>query len=127
FLFKSVKNKNVISLANFLEKNGISVYSPRSNLFFERKEIKLLIGTLLLMFPSKINEIRSNSKDWYTTVYRYYLDTVTLTIEELKKEENKPLEKFIKFKAKNHLLLPEQRKGTDYSISQLIYQLFQFE
>lgn len=33
FLFSSVKHERVTSLANFLEKNGINVYSPRSDMF----------------------------------------------------------------------------------------------
>lgn len=127
FLFRSVRNDNVIRLANYLEENGISVYSPRSNLFFHRHEVKLLLGTLLLMFPSKVSEIKNNDKEWFVDVYRYYIDCINLTILELRKQENQTLEKFIKIKAKEHLLLPEQRKATDYSIAQLIYQLFQFE
>ncbi len=127
FLFRSVKNSKVIALANFLEKNGISVYSPRSNLFFERNEIKLTIGTLLLMFPAKVGEIKQNNKEWFASVYAYYMECIKLTIKELNKEENRALKSFVQFKAKEHHLLPSQRKGTDYSISQLIYQLFQFE
>lgn len=127
FLFRSVKNQNVISLANFLEENGISVYSPRSNLFFERREVKLLMGTLLLMFPSKVHEIRNNTNDWLSSLYSYYTECMNLTVRELRKEENQSLGKFVKIKARDHKYLPEQRKGTDYSISQLIYQLFQFE
>ena len=47
-------------------------------------------------------------------------------IKELKKVENKDLTTFVKFKARDHLYLPEQEKSLDYSISQLIYQLLQF-
>ena len=39
FLFRSVKNDKVIALAQYLEANGISVYSPRSNQFFDRKKL----------------------------------------------------------------------------------------
>lgn len=39
FLFKSVKNEKVLALASYLEENGISVFSPRSALFFEREEV----------------------------------------------------------------------------------------
>ena len=54
FLFKSVKNNNAIALANYLEKNGVKVYSPRSALFFERDEIIFAIGCLLSMFPNYV-------------------------------------------------------------------------
>ena len=127
FLFRSVKNNKVLELANYLEENGISVYSPRSNLFFERTEIKLLFGVLLLMFPSIINLMKTNDKKWLTSLYNYYHNCIKDTIKELNKAENKNLSNFIKVRAKEHLLLPEENRGLDYSIAQLIYQLFQFE
>ncbi len=46
FLFRSVKNERVIALANYLENHGVPVYSPRSDMFFEREEIKLLMVCL---------------------------------------------------------------------------------
>ena len=127
FLFRSVKNEKVIELSKHLEKNGINVYSPRSDLFFERDEIKLFIGTLLLMFPSMINDIKQNDKKWLIDLFNYYLECMNLSVNELKKDDNKSLSTFVKFKARDHLYLPEQEKGVDYSISQLIYQLFQYD
>lgn len=59
FLFRSVKNERVIALAEYLEKKGIPIYSPRSDMFFEREEIKLLIGTLLVAFPNYLKAIRN--------------------------------------------------------------------
>lgn len=47
FLFRSVKNDKVVALARFLEAQGVPVFSPRSNMFFEREEIRLIIGALL--------------------------------------------------------------------------------
>ena len=38
FLFRSVKGPAVKSLADYLESHNVPVYSPRSNMFFERKE-----------------------------------------------------------------------------------------
>lgn len=127
FLFRSVKNNKVVDLANYLEKNGISVYSPRSNLFFERREIKLMFGALLLMFPSMINTIKTNKSNWLEKLFSYYHNCINMTIEELNLPENKSLKDFIKIKARDHIILPEENKGLDYSIAQLIYQLFQFE
>ncbi|WP_217438606.1 ATP-dependent helicase [Fertoeibacter niger] len=51
FLFRSVKNDRVVALARSLESQGIPVYSPRSNMFFEREEIRLMIGALIFLFP----------------------------------------------------------------------------
>ena len=97
FLFRSVKNEKVIELSKHLEKNGINVYSPRSDLFFERDEIKLFIGTLLLMFPSMVTEIKQNDKKWYFDLYDYYFECMNLSVSELKKDENKSLSTFVKF------------------------------
>lgn len=41
FLFNSVKHPRVTALSEFLEKNGINVYSPRSDMFFKREEVML--------------------------------------------------------------------------------------
>lgn len=49
FLFRSVRNERVVDvdLARFSENKGIPVYSPRSNMFFEREEVRLMIGAQL--------------------------------------------------------------------------------
>lgn len=70
FLFRSVRNKRIISLAHYLEYKGIGVYSPRSNLFFNREEIILIIGIflyILLRADSKIynNEYKLEILDYY--------------------------------------------------------------
>ncbi|NLZ72885.1 MAG: ATP-dependent helicase, partial [Bacteroidales bacterium] len=54
FLFRSVKHDRVKELADFLEQNEIPVYSPRSDLFFEREEIRFALAALLLCFPEYI-------------------------------------------------------------------------
>ena len=38
-LCKSVKGDKIIGMVEYLEEHGIKVYSPRSEMFFERKEI----------------------------------------------------------------------------------------
>ncbi len=52
FLFRSVKNEKAVALSQFLESNGINVYSPRSNQFFEREEVRLMIGALIFFISS---------------------------------------------------------------------------
>lgn len=58
FLFQSVKNQNVQALAEFLESKDIKVFSPRSALFFEREEIRLLLGALIFIFPNLFDELK---------------------------------------------------------------------
>lgn len=61
FLFRSVKNSKVVELARFLEHEGIPVFSPRSNMFFEREEIRLMIGALIFLFP-QFPKVRAGRK-----------------------------------------------------------------
>ena len=61
FLFKSVKHTRVVGLANALEQRGISVYSPRSDMFFEREEVKQILGCLISCFTDYIGDLKSNA------------------------------------------------------------------
>ena len=51
FLFRSVRNYRALRLMEAMETRGIPVYSPRSNMFFKREEIKFFIGLFLMIFP----------------------------------------------------------------------------
>lgn len=125
FLFSSVKGEKVISLANFLESNGINVYSPRSDMFFQRNEIKFTIGCLMLMFPSYVKGLEDNEypylNDEHITYYRNCINTVN---EYLSQENNDELLKLIRRNGKNHSRL---NGTTDYAYSGLLYQLFEFQ
>lgn len=59
FLFQSVKHPRVTALARFLEQNHINVYSPRSDMFFQRDEIRLALGCLMLMFPRYVQGLEN--------------------------------------------------------------------
>jgi len=123
FLFRSVKNEKAVALSRFLERNGISVYSPRSNQFFEREEIKLMIGMLIFLFP-QFSEVRKWKSDAYLRIWDYYdHDCFGLVSAELRKPENEDLLKWARSISRNHMML---RKNTDYGFSGLFYQLLQF-
>ena len=76
FLFASVKNPQAVALAEYLESNGINVYSPRSGMYFQRDEIRLLIGCLMLMFPNYVVKLEQGDYDFYlrSGVNLYYED-----------------------------------------------------
>ena len=71
FLFRSVKNEQVRGLATFLEGQGIPVYSPRANQFFEREEIRLIIGALIFLFP-QFPQVRKWKDDAHLAIWDYY-------------------------------------------------------
>jgi DNA helicase-2/ATP-dependent DNA helicase PcrA len=123
FLFRSVKNEQVVALAQYLESQGISVYSPRSNQFFKREEIKLIIGALIFLFP-QFPQIRKWNDDAYLEIWEYYdNDCFRLFAEELRKPENSDLLKWCRSKAKQHLYLTE---NSNYAFTGLFYELLQF-
>ena len=120
FLFRSVNNPNVRNLSNYLESVGIPVYSPRSNMYFDRPEIKLIIGAYLSIFPN-FKDIRQGNSSYENPVWTYYdFECEQLFEEELEKPQNKELAKFIFELSQKH----ENLDGnTDYAFIRLFYQL----
>ena len=123
FLFRSVKNSKVVELARFLEHEGIPVFSPRSNMFFEREEIRLMIGALIFLFP-QFPKVRAWSEGVHLKIWEYY-DQLCFKpfTDELRKPENRPLLDWARPLAKRHMALAQ---NTDYAFSGLFYQLLQF-
>lgn len=84
FLFRSVKNRKIVSLAHYLEYKGIGVYSPRSNLFFFREEIKEIVGLFLYIL------IRDESKvfksEFKLDIVDYYKGCLTFVEKKIKKD-----------------------------------------
>lgn len=125
FLFSSVKHPRVTSLANFLEKNGINVYSPRSDMFFKRDEIKLSLGCLMLMFPKYVMKLEKQEFDFLQTEhYQYYKECIVAANKYVTKPENRELLQFIRKHGKAHAGLTGT---TDYSYSGLLYKMFMYK
>lgn len=121
-LFNSVRGEKVVKLAKYLERNGINVYSPRSNMFFERKEIKTVIGAMLLVFPQyliklKNREFKMKNEDLFT-----YYETCIKELEEYI-HKDKELKNFMKNTGTNHMNL---FANTDYAFGGLMYKFFEF-
>ncbi|QSP93795.1 ATP-dependent helicase [Marinobacter salinisoli] len=123
FLFRSVKSDKAVALARFLEAQGVPVYSPRSNMFFEREEIRLMIGALIFLFP-QFPKVRAWVEGVTLPIWDYYDHQCFKPFtDELRKPENKPLLDWARPLAKRHAVLAQ---NTDYSFSGLFYQLLQF-
>lgn len=123
FLFRSVKNEQVVGLARYLEDTGIPVYSPRSNMFFEREEIRLMIGALLFLFP-QFPHVRQWAEGVHLNIWDYYDHACFKSFTEaLRKPENKRLLDWARPLAKRHFALAQ---NTDYAFSGIFYQLLQF-
>lgn len=122
-LFNSVRGEKVIELANYLEENGINVYSPRSNMFFKREEIKYLLGALLLVFPQYLIKLRNRDFRLKNEgLFLYYEDCIK-TVEKYVLE-NEQLKIFIRNTGMSHMNL---FSNTDYAFTGLLYKLFEFD
>lgn len=124
FLFNSVKNQNVTALANFLEQNNINVYSPRSDMFFQRDEIRFALGCLMLMFPHYVQGLENGEYIFLQSEHSdYYKDCIKTANKYLTESSNSELLKWIRHRGIVHVGLTGT---TDYSYCGLMYQLFEF-
>ncbi len=125
FLFRSVKHANARMLADRFEERGINVYSPRSNEFFGRDEVRLIFGILLLLFPRYVEKLQQGQFPFLDEgTMHYYASCIMQANELLSKDENAELRRWIATRGRAHYRLME---NTDYNLSSLIYQLFEFE
>ena len=92
FLFNSVKHPRVTKLARFLEDNHINVYSPRSDMFFQREEIRLALGCLMLMFPRYVQGLENGDYSFLQPNHiTYYRNCIMTANEYLIQPDNKDL------------------------------------
>ena len=125
FLFKSVKNEHVTQLAEFLEENGINVYSPRSDMFFKREEIKFVIAAIMLTFPTYVAKLNEDKFEFMSEeLSNYYIQSITSFMDYINQSNNTKLLEWIQKKAAKHIYWGE---NADYGFSGLMYELFQFE
>ena len=126
FLCRSVRNEKVVGLIDYLEQKGINVYSPRSEMFFNRKEIKEAIGCLMLCFPEYLNKLSSRNFFFnFNELYDYYELECIRAAKGLIVKYKDTLGKWITEKMSSHTKLDEG--NADYAFVGLAYQLFQFE
>ena len=120
FLFRSVKSDKAKALAEYLEENGIKVFSPRSDMFFEREEIKLILGCLVSIFP-QVEELFEDG----STTKGLCLQWSDYFITQLQKapKENRALIRWVLAMQKTHAPLTT---ATNYGFTALVYQMFQF-
>ena len=125
FLFNSVKHERVTKLAKFLEENKVNVYSPRSDMFFDREEVKIALGVLMILFPKYVLGLENDEYKFLRSEHvNYFKKCIETATEFAVKPENKEFFKWIRHTGKVHMGL----KGTtDYAYSGLLYKMFEFE
>lgn len=118
FLFRSVQNERAVALAHHLEENKIHVYSPRSNLFFQREEIKLAVGAICTLYYNYFEENNFNAE------YRRYIESCITDFKVALKKDDE-LRAFVRERILAHSMI--QERSLDYALSGLFYQLLQFD
>nr|GEV52265.1 ATP-dependent DNA helicase PcrA [Tanacetum cinerariifolium] len=124
FLFRSVRSDEVRGLAEYLERHGVNVYSPRSALFFEREEVQLVLGALVFLFPDLFEQLKWNDEA-ELGVWAYYQACKLRFANRLRenRELHANLIKWCGITAKAHATM---QGPTNYAFSGLFYNLFQF-
>jgi DNA helicase-2/ATP-dependent DNA helicase PcrA len=125
FLFRSVKGDQVLGLAAYLEERGVNVFSPRSALFFEREEVKLMLGAIIFCFRN-LFDILQWDPAVTLDIWGYYEHCKKFFADALRKdpERHADLLAFCKAAAKRHL---EMTENTNYAFSGLLYELLRFD
>lgn len=124
FLFRSVRNPKVVDLAEKLEAAGIPIYAPRSKMYFDREEIRLMIGAIIFLFP-QFREVRKVPSGHELRIWEYYDENCFRAFaEELRKPEHKELLVWSRTKAAEHATLSST---TNYGFTSLFYELLQFK
>lgn len=106
-LFSTFKDSSAKKLESFLLKEGIEVFSPRTKIFFDAREIKLSFGLILAFFKK------------YVVLDSYLKECLNIARYESKNDEK--LFNFIINKIKNIEEIEVE------SLNEFLYELFQFE
>ena len=124
FLFRSVKGQEATEIGTFLEERGIPVYSPRSDMFFGREEVKLTLGCFMMCFMSYMSDLKNNSFNHRISkeLREYYIGCVK-EANQLRKSDG-ALNQFIMAESKRIATLTEI---TEEGLLDIFYKLMSFE
>ena len=123
FLSRSVRDPEVQRLQKALETEGIGVYSPRARMFFQRREIQLIIGGLIYLFAD-FDQLRRWNQTAKLAIWEYYDHQCRpLFQKELDKTENHDLAQWCKKRAD---FFQNLEKDTDQTLVKSFYGLLQF-
>lgn len=120
FLYRSVKSEKARALADYLEENGIRVFSPRSDMFFEREEIRLILGCLVAIFP-QVERIFDPESNTFALCMRWSEEFINTIAGN--PVEHRDLIRWVMAMQSAHEPLTQ---STNYGLTSLLYQMFQF-
>ena len=123
-LFRSVKGREAIEIGKYLEENGIPVYSPRSDMFFERIEVRQLFGCMMLCFQSYLMDLKKNEFNSKISdqLRQYFIQCVKDANVLFKADIS--LHEYVSGQAKE---INELQSGKDIGLLDIVYRLLSFE
>lgn len=126
FLFRSVRWNKARALAGYLEEHGIPVYAPRSDLYFEREEVLLMIGALLFLFPV-FREIREHWQKSFGTlaIWDFYDACLLLFAEKLRQPDNAELKNWCVRRVREVQGMLVRNTPLDWGFSDLFFRCSQ--
>lgn len=124
FLFKSVKSKEATEVAEYLETNGVPVYSPRSDMFFARKEVKQILGCIMFCFNHYMTDLKNNIFRYSISkeLREYYIGCRVEAIAIIK--ESASLKEYILNQALEIINLKEDM---NIGLLDILYKILSFE
>lgn len=94
-------------------------------MFFERDEIRLTLGCLMVMFPRYVQGLENEEYAFLQPEHiTYYRNCIMMANAFVTKPENKEFLKWLRSRGKAHVGL---QGTTDYAYSGLLYQMFEFQ
>ena len=110
-------------LIKYLEKHDIPTYAPRFGLYYERIEIRELIGCLLKTYPTFLASVNSNAEDKLNANIKNYYNACIQAADAVMKK-NADLKKWMDKKVNE---LNNLTNDAHYAFTDMIYQLLEFK
>lgn len=123
FLCRSVQHLQIKELKRYFEENGIPVYSPRSKDFFEKEEIILAIGALLVYFPQTKYLVFDKVKNRTNEIFYYYNNNCLEKMRRIVREDEKFYKWIVEKRREN------AQKDLEFfpNLKTVFYSFFQFD
>ncbi len=122
-LFRSVKSEEAVKIGSYFEENGIPVYSPRSDMFFERTEVQQILGSIMLCFQSYIVDLKRKTfvHDISPSLRDYYIGCLKAALRSAK--EDPALMAYIEETSR---MIAALREDSGISLLDLFYRIIAF-
>ncbi|MDO5297433.1 MAG: ATP-dependent DNA helicase [bacterium] len=120
FLFHSTRSSEVQGLIEYFEQQGISVYSPRSDMLFKRREIQLALGCLWMAFYDQVSRFHFGDRE----LLSYYRGALRQVKELLAEERGAALREIIEITIPAWLV---EESPVPCRFSTILFRLFSAE